>query len=86
MFLVAKYYYANNDLRRAHTRKKYLSAIFLQKNTTTINGNKVIIGRYAVWSPLKDKPGHMIIEVGNDLAQLQQKYNISDSLVFKFLK
>ena len=55
-------------------------------NTTTINGNKVIIGRYAVWSPLKDKPGHMIIEVGNDLAQLQQKYNISDSLVFKFLK
>ena len=56
------------------------------ENTTTINGNKVIIGRYAEWSPLKDKPGHMIIEVGNDLAQLQQKYNISDSLVFKFLK
>ena len=64
MFLVAKYYYANNDLRRAHTRKS----------------------RYAVWSPLKDKPGHMIIEVGNDLTHLQQKYNISDNLVFKFLK
>lgn len=81
MFLVAKYYYANNDLRRA----QFISDISTE-NTTTINGNKVIIGRYAVWSPLKDKPGHMIIEVGNDLAQLQQKYNISDSLVFKFLK
>ena len=56
------------------------------ENTTTINGNKAIIGRYAVWSPLKDKPGHMIIEVGNDLTHLQQKYNISDNLVFKFLK
>lgn len=65
--------------------KVFISDISIE-NTTTINGNKVIIGRYAVWSPLKDKPGHMIIEVGNDLAQLQQKYNISDSLVFKFLK
>lgn len=66
-------------------RKVFISDISTE-NTTTINGNKVIIGRYAVWSPLKDKPGHMIIEVGNDLAYLQQKYNISDNLVFKFLK
>lgn len=68
------------------TQGKVFISDISTKNTTTINGNKVIIGRYAVWSPLKDKPGHMIIEVGNDLAQLQQKYNISDSLVFKFLK
>ena len=68
------------------TQVKVFISDISTENTTTINGNKVIIGRYAVWSPLKDKPGHMIIEVGNDLAQLQQKYNISDSLVFKFLK
>lgn len=68
------------------TQGKVFISDISTENTTTINGNKVIIGRYAVWSPLKDKPGHMIIEVGNDLAQLQQKYNISDSLVFKFLK
>lgn len=68
------------------TQGKVFISDISTENTTTINGNKVIIGRYAVWSPLKDKPGHMIIEVGSDLAQLQQKYNISDSLVFKFLK
>lgn len=68
------------------TQGKVFISDISTENTTTINGNKVIIGRYAVWSPLKDKPGHMIIDVGNDLAQLQQKYNISDSLVFKFLK
>lgn len=68
------------------TQGKVFISDISTENTTTINGNKVIIGRYVVWSPLKDKPGHMIIEVGNDLAQLQQKYNISDSLVFKFLK
>lgn len=68
------------------TQGKVFISDISTENTTTINGNKVIIGRYAVWSPLKDKPGHMIIEVGNDLAQLQKKYNISDSLVFKFLK
>ena len=68
------------------TQGKVFISDISTENTTTINGNKVIIGRYAVWSPLRDKPGHMIIEVGNDLAQLQQKYNISDSLVFKFLK
>ena len=68
------------------TQGKVFISDISTENTTTINGNKVIIGRYAVWSPLKDKPGHMIIEVGNDLAQLQQKYNISDRLVFKFLK
>lgn len=68
------------------TQGKVFISDISTENTTTINGNKVIIGRYAVWSPLKDKPGHMIIEVGNDLAQLQQKYNISDGLVFKFLK
>lgn len=68
------------------TQGKVFISDISTENTTTINGNKVIIGRYAVWSPLKDKPGHMIIEVGNDLVQLQQKYNISDSLVFKFLK
>ena len=68
------------------TQGKVFISDISTENTTTINGNKVIIGRYAVWSPLMDKPGHMIIEVGNDLAQLQQKYNISDSLVFKFLK
>lgn len=68
------------------TQGKVFISDISTENTTTINGNKVIIGRYAVWSPLKDKPGHMIIEVGNDLTHLQQKYNISDNLVFKFLK
>ena len=68
------------------TQGKVFISDISTENTTTINGNKVIIGRYAVWSPLKDKPGHMIIEVGNDLAKQKKKYNISDSLVFKFLK
>ena len=68
------------------TQGKVFISDISTENTTTINGNKVTIGRYAVWSPLKNKPGHMIIEVGNDLTQLQQKYNISDSLVFKFLR
>lgn len=35
------------------TQGKVFISDISTENTTTINGNKVIIGRYAVWSPLK---------------------------------
>lgn len=48
------------------------------KNTTVfVNGQSTELGRYAVFSPNKDQPGHQAIEVGSDLEMLMQKYNIS---------
>ena len=42
-----------------------------------LNGQSKELGRYAVFSPNKDQPGHQAIEVGSDLEMLIKKYNIS---------
>lgn len=41
------------------------------------------ICRYAVWGPGNDMAGHRIIEVGNSLAKLQEKYRVSDEMVMR---
>ena len=38
-------------------------------------------GRYAVWSPLRGGEGHTIVEVGDNLAALMERYQISPELV-----
>lgn len=39
------------------------------------------ICRYAVWIPGNDRMGHRIAEVGDNLQQLKDKYEISDEQV-----
>lgn len=39
--------------------------------------------RYAVWKPEQSTRRHQIIEVGNDLEQLQKKYDVPTELVMR---
>ena len=48
-----------------------------------IGGTKTIVGRYAVWAPVEGSERHQVIEVGDDLDALQQKYGIPIELVLK---
>ncbi|MFR0913097.1 MAG: hypothetical protein ACLSF6_10345 [Evtepia gabavorous] len=46
-----------------------------------INGVDTVVGRYAVWSPIRNASRHQIVEVGCDLQALVEKYQIPDSRV-----
>lgn len=39
--------------------------------------------RYAVWKPEQGIRRHQIVEVGNDLEQLQKKYDVPTELVMR---
>lgn len=46
------------------------------------DGPPMLMGRFAVFLPLpEDQARHQIVEVGHDLAYLQQKYEVTDDLV-----
>lgn len=52
------------------------------EQTAVIKDESVTIGRYAVWSPVKDNgKRHIIVEVGNDIERLKKKYSVSDERV-----
>lgn len=46
-----------------------------------VSGQKTILGRYAVWSPMQGAKGHAIIEVGDDLTNLMARYHVPADLV-----
>lgn len=48
-----------------------------------VEGKNVTLGRYAVWAPIRNCNRHQIIEVGKDLAPLQQAYQIPNERVCK---
>lgn len=49
--------------------------------TVTVENVKQIMGRYAVWSPMKNSDGHTIVEIGSDLAALTSHYGIPSDRV-----
>lgn len=49
--------------------------------TSVIDGSEVTVGRYAVWSPVKNSTGHQAIEVSDDLARLMEKYGVPEERV-----
>ncbi|MDE6261106.1 MAG: hypothetical protein K2M42_09660 [Oscillospiraceae bacterium] len=49
--------------------------------TVTVEDVEQVLGRYAVWSPLKGQDGHTIVEVGSDLTALMGRYNIPSERV-----
>lgn len=51
-----------------------------------VDGQAVTVGRYAVWSPIKNADNHCIVEVGENCEQLKKKYNIGDAMVYHLLK
>lgn len=48
-----------------------------------LEGKDITLGRYAVWAPIQNCDRHQIVEVGRDLAALQQKYQVPDERVCK---
>lgn len=52
-----------------------------QDHTVTLEDSEQLLGRYAVWSPLKGQEGHTIIEVSSDLTTLMSRYSIPPELV-----
>lgn len=45
--------------------------------------SKTIVGRYAAWVHVEGSERHQVIEVGDDLDALQQKYGVPIELVLK---
>lgn len=41
-----------------------------------IDGVDTVVGRYAVWAPIRNADRHQIIEVGRELPPLAEKYSI----------
>jgi hypothetical protein len=54
----------------------------LGKNQTQeIGGEPMVIGRYAVWAPIPKTERHQVVEVGEDIAYLMEKYQVPSDLV-----
>lgn len=49
--------------------------------TSVINGEECVVGRYAVWSPVKNGTGHKVVEVSEELEPLVTKYKIPEERV-----
>lgn len=52
-----------------------------ENQLSVVEEKEVTVGRYAVWSPLKGSKNHQVIEVGEELETLMQKYNIPEERV-----
>lgn len=49
---------------------------------TQIQGQGVVC-RYAVWKPAEEEGKHQITEVGNNLYELRDKYQVEEAMVMR---
>lgn len=49
--------------------------------TAVIQDKEKEVGRYAVWSPMRGSDSHQVVEVGEDLPALMQKYGICEDRI-----
>lgn len=52
-----------------------------ENQCSVIEKQEMIVGRYAVWSPLRNSKNHQVIEVGENLEYLRKKYQIPEDRV-----
>ncbi len=45
------------------------------------NGEKILLGRYGVWVPSISGDRHIIVEVGDNLGYLTEKYKIKEDSI-----
>lgn len=64
-----------NDWNKMMENKVFISDLGSNQEAT-VEGQPTLLGRYAVWSPVTNSTGHQVIEVGEDLELLSQKYNV----------
>ncbi len=48
-----------------------------EPQTVTTDEQEIIVGQYAVWAPIKGTERHQIVEVGENLEDLMNKYKIT---------
>lgn len=41
-----------------------------------VGGESVVVAQYAAWAPVAGSKGHQIVEIGDDLPMLMEKYHI----------
>lgn len=69
------------EWKKLTSRKYFISDLIENKQIFNEKGQKVILGRYAVWAPSLNGERHQIVEVSSDLEFLKKKYNIPNDLV-----
>jgi len=57
-----------------------------ENQLSVVNEQETVLGRYAVWSPVKGQKGHQIVEVSEALDYLLEKYHIPQDKVCVLLK
>lgn len=48
-----------------------------ETQTVTTDEQEMVVGQYAVWAPISGTQRHQIVEVGENLEDLMNKYKIS---------
>lgn len=52
-----------------------------ENQNAVIAEQNVTVGRYAVWSPITNSKSHQVIEVGETLEYLRQKYHVPEDRI-----
>jgi len=63
------------------TKDKVFISDLGESQQVEINGEPTMLGRYAVWAPVPQSSRHQVVEVGDDIDALMQKYHVSEELV-----
>jgi hypothetical protein len=63
--------------------KAFISDLGTEHEITGPDGEKKILGQFAVWSPVAQSERYQVVEVSGDLAGLKAKYRISEDRVLK---
>lgn len=64
----------------SHMRMKFfITNLGTVPENLTVDGVKM--GRYAVWAPITNSESHQIVEVGDDLETLVQKYHVTNDRI-----
>ncbi|MDR1310580.1 MAG: hypothetical protein LBK01_01705 [Burkholderiaceae bacterium] len=68
---------------KALTRNRVFISDIGTKREVAISGTHATMGRYAVWSPVSNADSHQVVEVGDNLEVLAEKYKVSRDMVFE---
>ncbi|MDR1310479.1 MAG: hypothetical protein LBK01_01190 [Burkholderiaceae bacterium] len=65
------------------TRNRVFISDIGTKREVAVGGMHTVMGSYAVWLPVSNADSHQVVEVGDDLEVLAEKYKVSRDMVFE---
>ncbi len=78
---------AENTISWSHlTENKAFISDLGANQDAELNGTHIRVGRYAVWSPLRNSKNHQVVEVSNDLTALIEKYKIPSERILTLVR